>query len=177
MFVEEKYDVNKHFLIVDNIEVYPEEESLREYLLMNAHKDINNHLSQTYLLFDKNDKSSTLLGYYTIKTFGFATRDFKENRLYYYPCVELSQLLIDIKHRNKGYGNFLINLALEKTKQISDIVGCKLLIAFSLSDASTRFYTSIGFKSYNPYNKNNESLLLSETGYHDGLPILGIEIN
>ena len=71
MIFEEKYNIEKHFLIVDNIEVYPEEESLKEYLLMEAHEDMNNNLSQTYLLFD----DDTLLGYYTLKTFGFAIRE------------------------------------------------------------------------------------------------------
>lgn len=177
MIVEERYDISKHFLIVNNIEVYPEEESLREYLLMDAHKDIDNHLSQTYLIFDAKNETKTLLGYYTLKTFGFAIRTVENNRLNYYPCIELSQILVDINHRNKGIGNSMINLALEKAKKIADIAGCKLLIAFSLSDRSTKFYTNLGFKGFEPLDKNKESLLLSETGYHDGLPILGIEIN
>lgn len=173
MIFEEKYNIEKHFLIVDNIEVYPEEESLKEYLLMEAHEDMNNNLSQTYLLFD----DDTLLGYYTLKTFGFAIRERDWNRLTYYPCVELSQILVDMNYRYKRFGSLMINSALKKTVQISDIAGCKLLIVFSLDNKSTRFYTSLGFKQFEPFNKNKESLLLSETGYHEGLPILGIKIN
>lgn len=173
MIIEEKYNIEKHFLIVDSIEVYPEEESLKEYLLMEAHKDLHNHLSQTYLLFD----DDILVGYYTLKTFGFAIREKDENRLTYYPCVELSQILVDMNCRYKGFGSLMINSALKKAIQISDVAGCKLLIAFSLDDKSTHFYTSLGFKEFEPFDKNKESLLLSETGYHDGLPILGIEIN
>lgn len=133
MIIEEKYNINKMLLIVNDIEVYPEEESLKDFLLMRAHLDINNHSSQTYLLFDDNDNQKELLGYYTLKTL-------EDDRLNYYPCVELSQILVDINHRNKGLGNSMINLALCKANKISDIAGCKLLIAFSLNDNSTFFY-------------------------------------
>ena len=133
MIIEEKYNINKMLLIVNDIEVYPEEESLKDFLLMRAHLDINNHSSQTYLLFDDNDNQKELFGYYTLKTL-------EDDRLNYYPCVELSQILVDINHRNKGLGNSMINLALFKANKISDIAGCKLLIAFSLNDNSTFFY-------------------------------------
>ena len=82
-----------------------------------------------------------------------------------------------MNYRYKRFGSLMINSALKKTVQISDIAGCKLLIVFSLDNKSTRFYTSLGFKQFEPFNKNKESLLLSETGYHEGLPILGIKIN
>ncbi len=177
MIVEEKYNIQKHFLIVDSIEVYPEEESLKEYLLMEAHLDISNNLTQSYLLFDVSNNEKVLIGYYALKTFGFALKDAKDNRLHYYPCIELSQLLVDINHRNNGAGRIMINSAIDKANKISNIAGCKLLVAFSLNDKSTSFYKNIGFKNYDPIDKNKESLLLSETGYHDGLPILGIEIN
>lgn len=173
MIVEEKYNIDKHFLIVNDIEVYPEEESLKDYLLMDAHKDMQNHLSQTYLLFD----DDVLVGYYTLKTFGFAIREEDNDRLTYYPCVELSQILVDINYRYKGLGGLMIKSALKKAIQISSIVGCKLLITFSLDDKSTNFYTRLGFKGFEAIDKNKESLLLSETGYHDGLPMLGIEIS
>lgn len=68
MIIKEKYNINKMLLIVNDIEVYPEEESLKDFLLMRAHLDINNHSSQTYLLFDDNDNQKELLGYYTLKT-------------------------------------------------------------------------------------------------------------
>lgn len=176
MIVEEKYNIEKHFLIVDSIEVYPEEESLKDYLLMEAHLDINNHLTQSYLLFDVQDEKKTLIGYYTLRTFGFAIKESNDNRLRYYPCVELSQLLVDINHRNMGAGRIMINSALNKANNISNIAGCKLLVAFSLNDKSTSFYKNVGFINYEPYDGDEKNLLLSETGYHDGLPILGIEI-
>ena len=75
MIIEEKYNIEKHFLIVDSIEVYPEEESLKDYLLIEAHLDINNYLAQTYLLFDVQNNEKTLIGYYTLRTFGFAIKD------------------------------------------------------------------------------------------------------
>lgn len=177
MIIEEKYNIEKHFLIVDSIEVYPEEESLKDYLLIEAHLDINNYLAQTYLLFDVQNNEKTLIGYYTLRTFGFAIKDSSDSRLHYYPCVELSQLLVDINHRNKGAGRIMINSVLTKASDISNIAGCKLLVAFSLDDKSTSFYKNVGFKNYEPYDNDKKALLLSETCYHDGLPILGIEIN
>lgn len=172
MLVEEKYNVEKHFRLVEDIVCGPEEESLREYLLMDAHRENEENIAKVYLLFNKTKKKKELIGFYALSVFGFAYKDNKIMR--YLPCLQISNLLVDFNKRRKGFGTVLMYKAVEKAKKISKLAGCKAMIVFSLNKESTKFYKSFGFEDF---YLDKKYLIIPDTGYNEGLPLMVCNIN
>ena len=44
------------------------------------------------------------------------------------PCLLLGKLGVDHRYQGKGLGSFLISLAIKVTKEVSEKIGCRLLI-------------------------------------------------
>jgi len=64
---------------------------------------------------------------------------YNQNKVY--PCVEIARIAIDTKYRNKGLGSILLSSVIKDIVSLSDNVGIKYIILFSIPSAE-EFYTN-----------------------------------
>ena len=69
------------------------------------------------------------------------------NRISATPLLELSEFAIDYRTQRNHLGSaIMINMVFDKVKSISEVVGCRGLIAFAKSEQAVAFYESLGFE-------------------------------
>ncbi|WP_433945347.1 GNAT family N-acetyltransferase [Paenibacillus sp. SN-8-1] len=69
----------------------------------------------------------------------------KDEDIYNFPSIKLHYLGVDSKHRNQGYGKYLINEVLHIASEIASMTGC-LFITVEALKSSIDFYRKLGFK-------------------------------
>lgn len=136
MYIERISD--KFFRKISNFEC--EEESMEEFLKSEAYKYDLEGEGNTYLFVDDND---IILGYYTLKcnSIQMFYEENKYNQNKVYPCVEIARIAIDTNYRNKGLGSILLSSVIKDIVSLSDNVGIKYIILFSIPSAE-EFYTN-----------------------------------
>ena len=62
------------------------------------------------------------------------------------PMLLLARLAVDLKAQGQGLGRSLLQSALGKYLQASEVIGCRALMVHAIDDAAIGFYQSYGFE-------------------------------
>ncbi len=126
-----------------------ESENLNKYIKETARQHHVRNLSKTYVLLNK----TKVVAFFTlfiesvelnIKDFNLP-KDLKEEKETV-PGVVLGMLARDISLKNLDYGNFLINEAMRKSYQVSEIVGIKgMFLKAENETVCEKFYDKLEF--------------------------------
>ncbi|MDO8992895.1 GNAT family N-acetyltransferase [Daejeonella sp.] len=124
---------------------------LDEYIKKQASQDVKRDLSACYVL---QDNEGIVLAYYTlssnsIQREGLPVELLKKLRLppnyQNLPAIMLGRLAVDLKHKGKGYGKFLLQDAFEKCLLAADAIGSLAIIVDPIDDSAAAFYKKYGF--------------------------------
>lgn len=136
---------------------------LKDYALQNN----KNNSSRTYVSVCTN--KDLIAAYYSL-SFGSISHEEATDKVkkrmpkYPIPVMILARLAVDINYQNFGLGKSLLQDALLRTMQASNIAGLKAIIAHAKDQKAKNFYLKYGFE---------ESTL---DKYHLMLPIKDIEL-
>jgi GNAT superfamily N-acetyltransferase len=62
------------------------------------------------------------------------------------PMLLLARLAVDVQAQGQGVGRSLLQSALMKYLQASDVIGCRALMVHAMDEAAIGFYQSYGFE-------------------------------
>ena len=62
------------------------------------------------------------------------------------PMLLLARLAVDLKAQGQGLGRSLLQSALGKYLQASEVIGCRALMVHAIDEAAISFYQSYGFE-------------------------------
>lgn len=62
------------------------------------------------------------------------------------PMLLLARLAVDVKAQGQGLGRSLLQSALMKYLQASEVIGCRALMVHAIDEAAIGFYQSYGFE-------------------------------
>ena len=142
----EKFDLSKTY--TGQKEFDCNNEMINKFVHKSLKKRVKKHLSQAYVLLDKED-DERFVGFYTLDTFSIAKDNFElENKPSglppIVPVVKLSMLGIDKTLQGKGIGKRLLKDVFLKVYQISQLAGCTGVYLLAEKDA-IKFYENLGF--------------------------------
>jgi GNAT superfamily N-acetyltransferase len=133
-------------------------ESLDHWLHFKAVHNDQVDASRTYLVCEDNQ----VIAYYCLST-GSVSRSeaagwLRRNMPDLLPVMILGRLAVDLAWQRHGIGASLLQDALLRTIQVSEIAGVKALLVHALSDQAAEFYKKWGF---HPSPVNTKTLFLS----------------
>jgi GNAT superfamily N-acetyltransferase len=121
------------------------EPALDQWLKRRAVKNQANDSSRTYVVCDED----CVVGYYCLAAGAIghaeAPSALRRNRPDPVPVLVLGRLAIDKAHHQKGIGTALLNDAIRRSIQASQIAGVTALLVHAISEQARRFYLSRGF--------------------------------
>ena len=123
------------------------EPSLDDWLRRRAARNQAHGSSRTYVVCE----GDTVIGYYCLAAGALghaeAPSGMKRNRPDPIPVLVLvlGRLAIHKDHQQRGIGTALVNDAIRRAMQASDIAGVTALLVHALSEQARRFYLSRGF--------------------------------
>lgn len=138
-----------------------------------THKALYNdkaNASRTYVVYNNN----TVIAYYCLST-GSVSRSDASGRLRRnmpdpIPVMILGRLAVDMNWQSQGIGAALLQDAVLRTIQVSEIAGVKALLVHAISDEAVVFYKKWGFQ---PSPVNSKTLFLS---IRQAKELLGIKV-
>jgi GNAT superfamily N-acetyltransferase len=112
--------------------------------------------ARTYLLVQKNpDKKPIVAGYFTIAISILYAKDIKKEILLKIgnfksprdiPCLLIGQFAKSDKFENLKLGEVLMKYALEKLKEVNEIIGSRFILLDSINNEKViKFYEKFGF--------------------------------
>jgi predicted GNAT family N-acyltransferase len=125
------------------------EPALDAFLHNHAGQDQTRNLSATHVLFEEDTKQ--IAGYVSLVNSHIPTADLpaeaakklgKRNEI---PAILLGKMAVDLRHRKKRYGEFLLTYALERSLEISRAVGCHAVFVDAKNEDVAAFYRKYGF--------------------------------
>ncbi len=133
-------------------------ESLDHRLYNKALHNDRADASRTYVVCEDNK----VVAYYCLSTGSVnrsaATGTLRRNMPEPIPVIILGRLAVDLAWQRHGIGAALLQDALFRTIQVSDIAGVKALLVHAISDQAAEFYKKWGFQ---PAPVNPKTLFLS----------------
>lgn len=127
-------------------------ETLDRYLMERASQDARRHYSASFVLVEKGER--TVLGYYTLSSFGISLKDLPEEifkKLPRYPIVPatlLGRLAVDKNQCGKGLGELLLLDALHRSLAQSDVIGSVAVVVEAKDEDAIRFYKNYEFMPF-----------------------------
>lgn len=112
---------------------------INEFLKSNAMKFKKALFLQVYVIL----KDNKVIAYLALTA--SSVRHGLEEIFSIVPCVLLGKIGVDYRYQGKGLGSFLIHLAIKITKDISEKIGCRLLIVDAFYD-QIFWYKKRGFE-------------------------------
>lgn len=125
-------------------------DTLDRYLKEQAGQDARRRVAAPFVLVARDDPK-TILGYYTLSSFGIDLEDLPEDvarKLPSYPVVPvtlLGRLAVDRRHRGQGIGEFLLMDALRRAVVQSSQIAAAAVVVDAIDDQARRFYQHFGF--------------------------------
>jgi GNAT superfamily N-acetyltransferase len=105
--------------------------------------------SRTYVLAAEHSGGRRVVGFYCLSTgsvaVALAPGSVKRNMPDPIPVLVLGRLALDDAIRGQGYGKALLQDALLRCLQVSDLVGIRAVILHAKDDAAASFYRKYGF--------------------------------
>ena len=77
------------------------------------------------------------------------------------PMLLLARLAVDVRARSQGVGRSLLQSALLKYLQASEVIGCRALMVHAKDETALRFYERFGFES-SPVDRGHLYLLTKD---------------
>lgn len=142
----EKFDLSKSYI---GIKIFDcNNEMINRFVQKSLKKRVKKHLSQAYVLLDKNSNEQ-FVGFYTLDSFSIARDDFDlKDKLSglppIVPVIKLSMLGVDKSLQGQGIGKRLLRDVFLKVYQISQLAGCTGIYLLAEEEA-VLFYKSLGF--------------------------------
>lgn len=127
---------------------------LNNFLRKSARQAAEKNLSRTFVLTD--GESNTIYGFVSITPCFVNVDDVPEKQRKKYPpqhglpAIRLARLAVDLKYRDKGYGELLLTEAMSITARIADSAGGIGLFVDAKDDQARAFYEKYGFVVTNP---------------------------
>ncbi|MDQ6736052.1 MAG: GNAT family N-acetyltransferase [Nitrospirota bacterium] len=125
-------------------------ESLDRYLKQQASQDARRLVAAPFVLVE-GDNRKTIVGYYTLSSFGIDLGDLPltiTKKLPDYPMVPvtlLGRLAVDRLHTGKGRGEFLLVDALNRAFKQTPIIGSIAVVVEAIDEHAGNFYRHFGF--------------------------------
>ena len=131
-----------------NISAFDSGEDVLDHWLKNrALTNVKNRATRVYVTCL--NESMDVIGYYGLSTgqlrHGNAIGSMRRNMPDPIPVILLGRLAIDQSLQGKGVGADLLAHAVEKSLQVSEIAGARLLVVHALHDTAKKFYQRFGF--------------------------------
>ncbi|MDZ7589798.1 MAG: GNAT family N-acetyltransferase [Rubrivivax sp.] len=121
------------------------EPSLDDWLKRRAMRNQASGSSRTYVVCE----GEAVIGYYCLAAGAIghteAPSTLKRNRPDPVPVLVLGRLAVHEEHHQKGIGTALLNDAIRRALQASQIAGVTALLVHAISEQARRFYLSRGF--------------------------------
>ena len=121
------------------------EPSLGHWLTVHAQKNEVMNASRTYVTLNKRE----VIGYYALATgsvmHSLVPRVMKRNMPDPLPLVVLGRLAVDQRFQGLGIGSDLLQDAIRRTIQVSEIAGVCSLLVHAISEEAVSFYQKHGF--------------------------------
>jgi len=136
--------------------------ALNDWLKKRAQKNEGQGASRTYVVCCENK----VVAYYSLANgcvFHIdAPRKIKRNMPNPIPAMILGRLAVDINHSGKGMGVSLVQDAVKRTLQASEIAGIRVILVHAIDEKARAFYQDkCGFKA-SPINNLTLMLLLKD---------------
>ena len=125
-------------------------EPLDRYLQRQAGQDARRRIASPYVLVHRTE--GLVAGYYTLSN---ASTDLSElpaalaGKLPRYPQIPatlLGRLAVDLNHRGRGVGEFLLSDALRRALRGSETTAAFAMVVEAKDDSAARFYRKFGFQ-------------------------------
>ena len=122
-------------------------ESLNDYLRKYAYLNHQNRSARTYVA----TRGSRVVAYYTLAA-GSVSRELTPRRVaqglgrYPVPVVLLARLGVDAREQGKGLGKALLQDAVLRALQASDIIGSRAILVHAKDEQAKAFYAKFGFE-------------------------------
>jgi GNAT superfamily N-acetyltransferase len=144
-------------------------ETLDHWLHHKAWPNDRSDASRTYVVCE----GSHVVAYYCLSTGsidrGEATGKLRRNMPDPIPVMILGRLAVDLAWQRHGLGAALLQDALFRTIQVSEIAGVKALLVHAISEEAIAFYKKWGF-SPSPLNPRTLFLSIKQTKEFIGMP-------
>jgi len=135
---------------------------LDEWLHRRALPNQETGASRSYILLDE---TGTVAGYYALAAGALLAKEasgrIRRNMPDPIPVMLLGRLAIATTHQNRGLGRDLLQDAILRTLQASQIAGFRALLVHALHEKAARFYQRSGFQP-SPVRPLTLMLLLSD---------------
>lgn len=122
---------------------------LNDWLRLRA-LDNEGRASRTYVVLARGgDEGSHVVGYYALATGAVAVRELRGKYRHDLPdpvpVMVLGRLAVDHRHRGTGIGPSLLREAMQRTLEISQSAGVRMLMVHAIDDEAVAFYERYGF--------------------------------
>jgi GNAT superfamily N-acetyltransferase len=137
-------------------------EPLDRYLKQQASQDARRHVAALFVAVPK-EGGKTILGYYTLSAFAIDLGTLPRStakKLPHYPLVPatlLGRLAVDLGHKGKGLGAFLLMDALHLAYRQSLQIASAAFVVHAINDDAFRFYRHFDFT---PFPERRDQLFL-----------------
>lgn len=106
----------------------------------------------------------SVAGFYTISAHSVQRRETQagwltRNTPQHIPAILLGMLAVDKRHAGKGVGASLLQDAISRSRELSDMLGVKVLVVDALNPQVASFYEKFGFRPVNDRGAMALSLL------------------
>jgi GNAT superfamily N-acetyltransferase len=128
-------------------------DTLDRYLKTLALQDARRHVAAPFVVV-AHSTAKTVLGYYTLSSFGIDLADLPEvvvRKLPAYPVVPvtlLGRLAVDHRCHGQGVGEFLVMDALRRAFIQSAQIAAVAIVVEAIDDSAVRFYQHFGFRLF-----------------------------
>lgn len=145
-------------------------ETLDHWLRHQARHNERADASRTYVVCE----GARVVAYYCLSTGAIdrseATGKLRRNMPDPIPVMILGRLAVDLGWQQRGIGAALLQDALFRTIQVSDIVGVKALLVHAISNEAMTLYKKWGFAS-SPLNPRTLFLSIKQAKNFIGMPV------
>lgn len=126
-------------------------EPLDRYFRDRAGQDMRRNIATPFVLIHR--ATQTAAGFYTVANTSISLGELPPDiarKLPKYPFVPatlLGRLAVDVKHRGKGLGEFILIDALRRGRAASELVASFAVVVDAKDELATAFYRKYGFRA------------------------------
>lgn len=124
-------------------------DALDRYFQVQAGQDARRRIASPYVLIRRVD--NLVAGFYTLSNAAIALDELPEllarklPRYRQLPATLLGRLAVDLNHRGRGAGEFLLGDALRRALRGSETTAAFVVVVEAKDDSAIRFYEKFGF--------------------------------
>ena len=130
-----------------------ESPALNDYLKTKARQSQDKGFNKTFVLYDDDDKTKKILGYYSI-SMAEVTLDSMPESLrkglprHPVPVAKIGRLAVDKTTKGRGFGKYLLVDALKRVKRLAADIGVYALVVDAKDESAKAFYLKFGFIAF-----------------------------